>query len=153
MEVAEPVVRFQCGVAEVFVRGAVEIIGPALGRDLDDSATVASKLGTYIVRCDTELLHCILSQDESVDIILRDVRSDAVNKEQALAAERPANLIIAVSDRLGLSTRLKVPAAAVGHGAALSSAPRSYSGNKVEQVIHVSTIQGCLQYLLALVDP
>ncbi len=114
--VREPVIRIEGRIAEVFVRASMKLVGAALGGDLNDATSVATKLRADVVGRDPELLNDILRRNQGVHIVFCDVGANAVNEEKALPAECAADLIVSVGDRLGIGADLA--GAAVGHGAA-----------------------------------
>ena len=146
---AEPVVGIQIGVAKVFVGVAMETVGAALGGDLNHSTAVAAEFRAHVVGRNSEFLHRVLGENECVDVVLSDVRRNAIDEEQALAAECAANLVISIGDWLRLTAGFEIAAAAIGHGAALGSTAGNHSRYKVQKVVHVAAVQRSLDHLLA----
>src|ERR1035441_6363704 len=100
----------------------MKLIGSAFARDLNDTAAIPAEFGADITGRNPEFLDGILRRDQRVHIVLGDVGPHAVDKEQALSAERATDLIISVGDRLRICAHLG--RAAVCHGTARSSASR-----------------------------
>ena len=148
--IAEPVVRVERRIAEVFVHRTMNFIGSLLGRDLDDSTRESAELGAHVVGRHAELLHRILRRNQRIDIVLWHVRTNPVDEEEALAAEATADLVVAIGDGLSLRAGLKVAAATVGHGVARCSTTRHDARNEIEQIVDVATIEGRLSYLPSL---
>ena len=67
----------------------MKLIRAALGRDLDNAASVTAKFRTDVVGRDSELLDYILSWDQRVDIVFGDIGSDTVNEEETLPLNAP----------------------------------------------------------------
>ena len=127
--VAEEGVGIQHLVAKVLVQTAVEVVGAALGGDVDHAAGKASELRAVAVGLHAELGNRIRTGDQGHDVAVAIVGRNAIKVGGALVGGAAANLVVAAGKHV------------LAGQAALGASLRNHAGSQRNQVQNVAAIE------------
>ena len=136
----EEITGVQTGIAQVFVGGAVKLVGARLGGEIDYAARETAPLRVQVIRLNLEFLKRVLggNQAELVDVTV--VQRHAVEILRALVGDGTSNLVVAVVEGI------------LPHGVALRLSLRHHAGGERHQVHRVAPVERQFVYLARLDD-